>query len=433
MGITRRNFIKGTLAAAALPAVVPCSVFGAEQKVPPSERIALGFVGLGIHGVGMNLKSFLQEQDAQVVAMCDVDAKHLQNAMKVAREHYARRKEDFQCFTTGDWREVVARTDVDAVVVSTPDHWHVLISVAAIEAGKDVICEKPLSLTVREGRVLSDAVRRHRRIFQTATENRSKGNFLRVCELVRNGRIGELHTIHTKLPRGPEARGSVKAWEPEPVPQHLDYDMWLGQAPEAPYTPARCHNSFRWNLDYSGGKLTDWGAHINDLAQWGNDTEYTGPVSVEGRGDFPHDGLFNTATDWELHYKYANGVDLICMSGGTSIRFEGTDGWVSVPAWNRAVEASSPKILNSVIGPEELHLRTCKQREQRDFLNCVKSRQETYAPAEVGHRTITISHIGNIAMLLGRKLKWNPEKERFVGDEQANSMLSRAMRSPWSL
>jgi len=354
MGLTRRSFIKRTLAAAALPVIVPSSVLGAEKEVPPSERIALGFVGLGSHGVGVNLKSFLQEQDAQVVAMCDVDAKHLQNALKAATTHYDRRDGagKFQCFTTGDWREVVSRSDVDAVVVSTPDHWHVLISMAAIEAGKDVICEKPLSLTVREGRVLSDTVRRHRRVFQTATENRSKGNFLRACELVRNGRIGKLHTIRTQLPRGPGARGSIKAWKPEPVPDHFDYDMWLGQAPEAPYTPARCHYTFRYHLDYSGGMLTDWGAHVNDVAQWGNNTEYTGPVSVEGHGDFPEDGLFNTATDWELNYRYANGVDLICTSGGTSVRFEGADGWVSVPDWGRACcNANNLSLCRPTAGP----------------------------------------------------------------------------------
>lgn len=436
MGMTRRSFIGRTVAAAALPMVFPSSVLGAGARVPPSERIAIGFIGLGSHGVGVNLKAFLQESDAQVAALCDVDSQHLQSALQIVEKQYAARDKVEKwtgCVTTGDWRELVARPDLDAVCVSTPDHWHVLTSIAALEAGKDVICEKPLTLTVREGRVLSDTVRRQRRIFQTASENRSKHNFLRACELVRNGRIGRLHTIHTKLPRGPGSRGGCTAWKPEPVPSHLNYDMWLGPAPEAPYTPARCHHNFRWILDYSGGQLTDWGAHLNDVAQWGNNTERTGPISVEGSGDYPPDGLYNTATDWKLSYEYANGVKLICASGGLSIRFEGSDGWVAVRDWDLAVQASSPEILNSVIGPDEIHLRTCREREQRDFLNCVRSRRETYAPAEVGHRSITLSHIGNIAMQLGRKLNWNPEKERFVEDEQANSMLSRAMRGPWSL
>jgi|ETNmetMinimDraft_30_1059905.scaffolds.fasta_scaffold17920_2 predicted dehydrogenase len=432
--ISRRNFLNTALAAT-LPSAIP-GVWSADRQVSASNRITLGFVGTGSHGTGVNLRSFLHHSDAQVVALCDVDAKRLNSAHQIVLKHYGQKARGgtFKgCFTTGDWREIVARDDVDAVVVSTPDHWHVLPSLAAVRSGKDVICEKPLTLTVHEGRVLSDAVRRYGRVFQTSTENRSKHNFLRACELVRNGRIGKLHTIRTELPRGRGVRGNNKGHQPQPVPKHFDYDMWLGPAPEAPYTPARCHFNFRWIFDYSGGFLTDWGAHINDIAQWGNNTEHTGPVSVEGHGVFPEKGLYNTAIDWELTFEYANGVTLICKGGTPSIRFEGADGWVSVPSWGGAVQASSPDILNSVIGPEEIHLRTCSGREHRDFLNCVKSREETYAPAETGHRTISISHIGNIAMLLGRKLRWNPDAEKFINDDQANSMLSRAMRQPWSL
>ena len=435
--INRRVFMKQTLGAAALPAMLPASSLGGEGRVAPSNRISIGLIGLGSHGVGVNLKSFLHQPDAQIVALCDVDAQRLERARQVAEKHYAQRAHNGTFkgfFATGDWREIVEREDIDAVCVSTPDHWHVLPSLAAIRAGKDVICEKPLTLTVHEGRVLSDTVRLYGRVFQTATENRSKHNFIRACELVRNGRIGRLHTIRTELPRGRSVKGqSGKSFDVQPVPKHFDYNRWLGPAPEAPYTPARCHYNFRWILDYSGGYLTDWGAHINDIAQWGNDTEYTGPVSVEGHGHFPPDGLYNTATEWEVVYGYANGVTLICSSGTPSIRFEGTDGWVHVPSWAGAVQASSPKILNSVIGPEEIHLRPSPTREHREFLDCVKSRRETYAPAELGHRTVSLCHIGNIAMLLGRKLRWNPDAERFVNDEQATSMLSRAMRSPWTL
>ena len=403
--------------------------------VAPSNRIALGFIGTGDHGVNMNLRTFLGQPDAQVVALCDVDAERVRAARQIAEQHYARQGPTgaFRgCDTTADWREIIARDDIDAVVISTPDHWHVIPAVAAAKAGKDVFCEKPLTLTVHEGRVLSDTIRRYGRVFQTASENRSKWNFLRAAELVRNRRIGKLHTIRTQLPVDPTAKSSQgKVSRAEPAPKGLDYNMWLGQAPEAPYTPGRCHYHFRWIRDYSGGSLTDWGAHVNDVAQWANDTESTGPVSVEGRGVFPRDGLYNTAVAWEITFEYANGVRLVCTDGTPFIGFEGTEGRVSC-GWD-TLEASSPAILKSVIGPGEIHLRTCPEREQRDFLNCVKSRQPAYAPAEVGHRTVTLSHIGNIAMLLGRKLHWNPDAEQFVNDDEANRMLSRPMRSPWQL
>lgn len=423
-----------TAMACAAPLIVPGRVLGAPGDTAPGNRITLGFIGLGGHGVGVNLKSFLHQPDAQVVALCDVDRQRLDAAAELVRQSYAATgRGGTGVFTTGDWRAVVERDDVDAVVVSTPDHWHVLPSIAAVRAGKDVMCEKPLSLTVREGRVLSDTVARYGAVFQTATENRSKANFLRAVSLVRAGCIGRLRRIITELPGGNGSEGEVIPVRPQPVPAHLDYDMWLGQAPEAPYMKERCHFHFRWVLDYSGGYLTDWGAHINDIAQWGNDTEYTGPIRVQGHGRFPKHGLYNTATSFEVTYEYANGVTLICRSRSPAIRFEGTDGWVAVPSWSGAVEASSDEILRADVAPHQAVLRTCPGREHRDFLDCVKTRELTYAPAEVGHRTITLSHIGNIAMLLGRPLRWEPQHERFVGDAAANAMLSRPMRAPWTL
>jgi len=359
--LSRRAFLAraacGIGAGMAMPQIVTSSVLGRDGATPPGERIALGFVGLGSHGIRVNLKSFLNEPDAQVVALCDVDKTHLQDAVTTVESHhrFAGGKPPRGLFTTGDWREVVARNDVDAVVVSTPDHWHVLPSIAAARNGKDVFCEKPLTLTVHEGRVLSDAIQRHGRVFQTASENRSKQNFRRACELVRNGRIGKLQTIYSELPRGRSAYTTGgRSYEPQPVPEGFDYDMWLGPAPEAPYCPERCHYSFRWILDYSGGMVTDWGAHLNDIAQWANGTD-----------------------EWQLP----------------------------------AIQA----------------------REHREFLDCVKSRRDTYAPAEVGHRTATVCHIGNISMLQGRKLRWDPDAERFINDDQANAMLSRVMRAPWHL
>ncbi|MCD6303376.1 MAG: Gfo/Idh/MocA family oxidoreductase [Planctomycetes bacterium] len=434
--MTRRRFLRraaGMAAGLAGPYVLTSAALGAGGRAPASERITLGFIGTGSHGIGRNLRNFLPQPDAQVLALCDVDSRHLQQAVQVTSRHYAAQRPDgtFKgLVTTKDWREVVDRPDIDAVMVSTPDHWHVLTSLAAVRAGKDVMCEKPLTLTVREGRVLSDAVSRYGAVFQTASENRSKANFLRACELVRNGRIGRLHTIRTVLPRG----GRYPNSPPEPVPEGLDWDMWLGQAPWRPYCNFgrdRCHYQWRWIFDYSGGQLTDWGAHINDIAQWGNDTEHTGPISVHGRGVFPKDGLYNTAMDYEIHYEYANGVRLICTAGTPSIRFEGSDGWIFCQ-WN-TFQASRADLLTEPIGPNEIHLRTCPQGEQRDFLNCVKSRRQPYYPAEIGHRSVTVCHIGNISMLLGRKLRWDPGRERFIDDETANRMLARAMRQPWHL
>ncbi len=428
---SRRGFLKAA-GMVAFPLILPVR---SEAAVAPSNRITLGFIGTGDHGVNMNLKSFLQNPDAQAVIVCDVDRDRMLGAQELVNQQYAQQQLSGMykgCDATQDWREVIARTDVDAVVVSTPDHWHVLPSIAAARAGKDVFCEKPLTLTVYEGRVLSDTMRQYGRVFQTASENRSKGNFLRAAELVRNGRIGKLHTIYTQLPVDPTARSMQnKPFTVEPVPEGFDYEMWQGPAPDAPYTKGRCHYHFRWIFDYSGGSLTDWGAHINDIAQWANNTEYAGPIRVEGEGIFPNEGLYNTAIAWKLTYQYANGVTLICTDGSPKIRMEGSEGWIEC-TWD-TIEASSREILHSEIGPGEIHLRTCPEHEQRDFLNCVKSRAATYAPAEIGHRTVTISHIGNIAMKLGRKLRWDPETERFEKDDTANRMLSRTMREPWHL
>ncbi len=439
--VTRRTFLKRAAAisgASLFPALIPASAWGANGIVAPSNRIALGFIGLGDHGKTVNLTDFLAWPDAQVTALCDVDSDRLRDA-RLALQTLLPKEEGVKafegCFTTGDWREVIARDDVDAVVISTPDHWHVLPAIAAARAGKDIFVEKPLSLTVHEGRVLADTVREYGRISITGSENRSQQGFIRACQLVRNGCIGKLQSIRVELFRGFGLPGSNQfnaECIPEPVPAVLDYDMWLGQAPEAPYTSRRCHSSFRFIRDYCGGNLTDFGAHMLDVAQWGNNTEHTGPVSVEGQGVFPEKGLFNTAIDWNLTYEYANGVKLICTSGDKiTIRFEGSDGWVAADSVK--VTASSPRVLNASISADSQPLRFCLQGEHRDFLNSVKTRRQTYAPVEVGHRSITLAHIGNIAMLLGRKLRWDPNHERFQDDDTANSMLSRPMRSPWRL
>jgi len=413
-------------AAAAAPYVITSTALGGGGRPPASERITVGFIGLGGHGIGRNLRMFLAQPDAEPVIFCDVDSRRIEKALEVSRQ---KRGERFNCPTTRDWREVVTRDGVDAVMISTPDHWHVVISVAAIRAGKDVICEKP-TLTIAEGRILADTVRRYGAVFQTSTEDRSLPIYHRMAELVRNGRIGKLRRIYVQLPAGPAEPGDPR---PKPVPPELDWDMWLGPAPWAPYREGL--HMFRWRgvRDYSGGTLTDWGAHQLDTAQLANDTERTGPVEVEGVGKRHEKGLYDTFYEFHLTYRYANGVELHVDSGGTGLRFEGTDGWVGNDAWMRPLKASSPEILNSKIGPDEVHLYWCPGGEHRNFLDCVKSRREPYFPAEVGHRCCTIAHMGNIAMELGRKLRWDPEREEFIGDESANRLRSRALRPPWSL
>jgi predicted dehydrogenase len=253
-----------------------------------------------------------------------------------------------------------------------------------------------------------------------------------MVELVRNGRIGQLRHIRVELPSGHTIRQASR--EVAAPPKGFDYDFWLGQAPSAPYCEARCHWNFRWNLDYSGGMLTDWGAHLIDIAQWGNDTEHTGPIEVEGKGEFPPKAeLYNTATRFEVQCRYANGVTLTIASNKPGVRFEGTEGAIWNSGWAAPLQGEPKSLLDSVIGPDELHLYTAPH-EHRNFLDGVKSRKPCYAPAEVGHRTITIAHLGNISMRLGgRKLKWNPAAEQFVGDSEASKMLDRSRRAPWQL
>ena len=423
---TRRTVLKTAVATFAAPLIVPSSVFGSNA---PSERITMGFIGTGGHGTGWNLRGVLRLDDAQVLAVCDVMKDRCDSAKKRVDAAYG----NTDCVTYADWRDVIARKDIDAVMISTPDHWHVPMSIAAMRAGKDVCCEKP-TLTIEQGRVLSNTVKETKAVFQTSTEDRSVPQYHRMAELVRNGRIGKLQTIRVTLPAEGMSPDPPKL---APVPEGFDFDMWLGPAPEAPYATNRCGpQEWRNIFDYSGGKFSDWGMHQVDTAQVANDTEHTGPIEVIGEGVFPpKSSIYNTARDYKLHYKYANGVEMIIESGGTSLRFEGTDGWVGNAAWRKPLEASSQKILDSEIGPEETHLYTCKGGEHRNFLDCVRSRKAPYFPAEVGHRCATIMHIGNISMLLGRKLKWNPEAEKFVGDDEANAstLVSRPLRGPWTL
>ncbi len=418
--VTRRGFLKraGLVAGAAVgfPAIVPSTVLGAAA---PSNMLTMACVGVGGQGSG-NMRAFHGSKEVRVIAICDVDSSHCEAAAKAV----GLGKE--ACFV--DFREVVGREDIDLVSVGTPDHWHVPVSIAAVRAGKDVYCEKPLTLTIAEGRALADEAARYGRIVQTGSQQRSSSNFRLACELVRNGRIGKITEVTVGIPGN--NRTCEPTWEPMPVPPELDYDMWLGPAPWEPYHKQRCHYEFRFLLDYSGGQITNWGAHHLDIAQWGLGMDDSVPVEVLGTGEFPTTGLFTTATKTHFEVVYANGVRLTCATGGSGTRFIGTDGMVYV---DRGKLQTTPEALaKDTIGPDEIHLYE-SNNHIRNFIECVKTRKQPICNAEVGHRSSTLCHLGNIAMLLKRRLQWDPVKEEFVGDRVANGMVARAMRSPWRI
>ncbi len=415
---SRRAFLAKGVAFAGFPFIVKASVLGGN---PPCGRVAVGCIGTGNMGLS-NVSGFKEQGGAEVVAVCDVDAGHLEKARQdaglSARSAY------------GDFRELLDRSDIDAVVISTPDHWHVPMAMEAVRAGKDVYCEKPLSRTIAEGRLLCNAVKRYARVFQTGSHQRSDRNFRFACELVRNGRIGTIRKIVIEILAN--NRENPIGWKTEPVPAGLDYDMWLGPAPWAPYITQRCHYSFRFIRDYAGGQLTNWGAHHLDIVQWALDKDSSGPVKISGKGKFPTDGLFNTAEEVYVEYAYENNIRVICRTNPDfptgRILFEGEKGWIRVSRETLATEPAG--LLTSRLGPDEIHLyRSLDHR--KDFLDCVKTRRQTAAPAETGHRSATVCHLGNIAMLLGRELRWDPRTESFIGDQAASRMLGRSARSPW--
>ena len=439
--VSRRGFLKMVAAAAAAPYVIPAWARGAEGRPAPSNRVAMACIGLGGRGT-VDLQTFLGFDEVQVVALCDVDAgstryedawyRGIAPAKETVEKRYAAEKASGTykgLFATQDFRQVLARDDVDAVVVATPDHWHAGIVVAAAKAGKDVYCEKPLSLTVGDGRAMVEAVHRYGRVFQCGSQRRSSAQCRHACELVRNGRIGRLQSVRVGLMGGHWIRSNAKkTFDPEPVPDGFDYDLWLGPAPWAPYTYNRCHWNFRWNLDYSGGQVTDWGAHYIDMAHWGMGAEATGPVEVEGTATWPPRGdLWNTATAFDFTCTYADGVKMRVTSSGGGVRFQGTQGWVDLEG------GTQPAALRqSAIAPDEIHLYKSTS-QHANFLECIRTRGRTAAPVEVAHRSITPSHLGNIAMLLGRKIRWDPGAEQILDDPEAARLLARPYRAPWRL
>ncbi|MFN9300779.1 MAG: Gfo/Idh/MocA family protein [Acidobacteriota bacterium] len=413
--------------------------------VPANERITLGVIGCGNQGIG-DMRGFLRDERVQVVAVCDVNRQSpgywdgglagREPARSFVEWHYARDKKSGSfkgCDTYEDFRQLLARKDIDAVLIALPDHWHSIPVIMAARAGKDIYGEKPLSLTVHEGRLMADAVKKYNRVFQCGSQQRSDPRFRKACEIVRNGRIGKLHTVRVGLPGGtPDYGRTQDRQDPEPIPDGFNYDFWLGPAPAAPYSPARCHVNFRWILDYSGGQITDWGGHHPDIAHWGMGAELSGPTSIRnGQATGAKEKIWNTATDFYFEANYASGVRMIVSSrlrGG--VTFEGSDGWVWV---NRgAIESSPASLLDYEPAENEIRLPR-SQNHFRNFIDCVRSRQQPIAPIEQAHRSITVSHLGNISLRLGRDLAWDPNTERFLNDDSANSMLRRPLRSPWSL
>jgi len=428
---TRRKFLKVSAGALAAPFIVPAAVLGKEGAVPPSERVTIGCIGVGGRGRA-NLQSVVGNSQAQVVAICDVDAAHRKDALQAvglkAESGY------------GDFRELLGRDDIDAVVVSTPDHWHALISIAAAEAGKDIYCEKPLASSIAEGRALVKAVETHERILQCGTQRRSVAEWRRGCELVRNGRIGKLRKVEIGVTNQFAIRGGYTGLEAsESPPEGFNYDMWLGPAPLAPYTPARCHFNFRWILDYSPGYITDWGAHFLDIAQWAQGADDSGPTEVEAQDvGFRTEGIYNAPESFRIRYTYADGVEVVMTATSDTslwgVKFVGEEGSVSLRGnvKGSVLDVQPAHLAKTRIAPDEIHLY--KSDDHRgNFIDCVKSRRPTAVPAEAGQRTATVCHLGTLATLLGRRLRWDPATERFLDDDEANGMLARKMRDPWKL
>jgi hypothetical protein len=421
--LSRRSFLRGTAAAlAGAPLLVPSAVLGRGGALAPSEQVTIAGIGVGQRGQTdmQGLMSF----GARIVAVCDVKRSSREEALALTKLG----EKD----AASDFRKVLERKDVDAVIIATPDHWHVLPALDAIAAGKDVYLEKPLGITVEEGKVLRKAVKASDRVFMHGTEQRAMPDVRKMCELVRNGRIGKLHTITVACPGGQE----IPAQPEMPVPDGFDYDMWLGPARKVPYTEKRVITPYFFFIsDYApSGFVCAWGVHHLDVAQCGNGTDDTGPVEVEGKGVYPKEGLADTALTWKIEYRYSNGVKMVFTDTSQNpegVKFEGTGGWL-FKAYRQPTQASDPAILASEIKAGEVHLYEA-DADDRCFVECVKSRKETCSPIEVAHRSSTIGYIGDIAMRLGRKLRWDPAKEEFVGDAEANKMLSREMRAPWKL
>lgn len=454
----RRRFLQtmvGACSTLGLPRVLPNSVFGATA---PSNRIHVGLIGCG-HQSQRIVPSFLVHDDMQMLAVCDVNRRGdgyyhpdqilgRETAREWVNQHYAQKAPGGSyrgCAAYNDYRELIDRSDIDAVAIVVPDHWHALIAIAAMRAGKDVYCEKPLSLTIYEGQQMVQAVRKYDRIFQTGAQFRSSPAVRHACELVRNGRLGEIRLVRSWVdPNSFESPGP--GWQPQPVPDGFDYDFWLGPAPVAPFHRERCFFRWRYILDYSNGQTVNFGAHTNDIIQWALGTEHTSPVEFEDNGSqfLPPGSLFDAASRTAFRARYANGIELLCETRTPSgAKFEGTEGRLEITLGGRL--ATYPENLkDSVIGPDEIrlpvsnpehtkHVRNHVDADHvRNFLDAVKSRQDPIEPVETGHRSGSLCLLGNMAQLLKRRFAWDPVAQR-SNDPDVNRMLVREMRSPWKL
>jgi len=422
----RRDFLKNSLAAAVgaigFPQLIPSSALGRTGTVAPNDRITLGFIGVGKQGTGL-LYAFLNTPGTQVLAVSDVDNLKLNRAKEITQNHYAGQSIKMECAAYHDFRELLARDDIDAVVIATPDHWHEIPVIEAAQAGKDIYCEKPLSLTIAEARSMVWAVRRYGRVFQTGSMQRSMSGFRFACELVRNGYIGELKTVTVNI-GGPSEECYLPA---EPVPDYLDWDRWLGPAPWrpfhselAPHISIDIYPNWRNYRDYSGGGMTDWGAHHFDIAQWGLGMDESGPVEI-----IPPDGK-----DYKvLTYKYANGVTMTRDEANGTL-FTGTEGKVEV---NRGYLKTWPdSLMRQVIGPHEIHLYE-SDNHYTDWLQAIRTRNKPICDVETGCRSVTVCHLGNLAYQLGLPLHWDPVREQFTNCEEGNRLLARSRRSPWNI
>ncbi len=426
---TRRSFFG---VCAGFPAIVKASALGLNGAVAASDRVVMATIGCGSMGNG-HLGNFLKIPGAQVVAVCDLDEERLTKAKM--RVDTAYKNQDCAAYRAYD--EVLLRRDIDAVTIATPDNWHGIVAVCALRAGKDVYGEKPLAQTWSEGFAIVEAVERYKRIWQTGSWQRSKPQFHRACELVRNGRIGKVTRAEVGLPSGPFDYSRMTAAQlafGDPPPT-FHYDRWLGPAPEAPYCAARCHGNWRWNLNYGGGQLMDWIGHHCDIAHWGLGLDDTGPYEVEGAGEYPSPTeLWNSARRYRISAKYAGGLTITIAGGHKDIRsgakWIGDKGWIWVD--RKGIEAEPAELLQSEIGPNETHLTKSADHYQQ-FVACVKSREETITPARIACRSVTPGWLGQIAMLTGRKLRWDPVAQKILDDPGASAMLSRDMRQPWKL
>ena len=430
--LTRRAFLRRSAltagAAVAFPTVITSTALGAAGRPAASDRLVGGSIGVGSMGSG-DLRGLLGSKEVQMVGVCDVDTSHSDRAKGMVDSRYGNK----DCKVYNDFQELIGRGDLDICHLAVPDHWHAMPVIQAARAGIDMYGQKPLARSIRECRAMADAVHRYGRVWQTGSWQRSVGNFRHACELVRNGRIGKVVRVEVGLPSG----RANKPYETCPPPKTLDYNRWLGPAPYREHVNlgrGSMHWDWRWVMDYSGGQLTDWAGHHIDIAHWGLGLDDTGPSTIEGRGEYPTDGVYDVPFKYQFTCMYANGLEMSVGSGAyhpMGAKWIGQDGrWIHVS--RRGFSASDPKILAEKIGPGEIHLYKTSGHMQ-NFLECVRSRKLTVTPIETALRSISVGLLGEIAMLTGRKIKWDPKTERIIDDPGAAALLGRSYRQPWAL